>query len=127
MRLLTGLLILSVFVSGAMVGGGLLRLVGEPQPPGPGTLPPPLSELGLSPEQEARARAILDSHRPQIEAVMNDARPKLRSIHERVEAEVRAFLTDEQKRRLDLLKPSRRPPPLPMPGPPRGPEERGPE
>jgi hypothetical protein len=117
MRMLTGLLILAVFVSGAVIGGGLLRFFGEPRRPPPSTLPPPLSDLGLSSGQEARARAVLDSYRPQIEAVMSDAMPKLRSIHERVEAEVRGFLTDEQKRRLDQLKPSRRPPPSPMPGP----------
>lgn len=122
-RVTTGVLIVTVFVSGAVVGGGLLRVFGEPKTPTPGTLGPPLSELGLSAEQTNKALKVRESYRPQIEAVVNEMMPRVREINERVETDVRAFLSEEQRRRLDELKKSRRPPPLPMPPPPSASDE----
>ncbi len=121
-RLMTVLLLLVVFLSGAVVGGAVLRWIGAPRRSDlgkPGKLGPPLSDLGLSREQEAKAVEVLARHRPQIEAVLKEAMPKVRSIQEQVEEEVRAFLTPKQKWLLDKIKKHGRPPPMPM-APPLG-------
>ena len=114
-RLMTGLLLLVVFVSGAVVGGAVLRC-GDQRMPEPGKLGPPLSFLGLSKEQETKALQVLARERPRIEAVLKEIMPKIRASHDRVEEEIRTFLTPRQKWLLDKIK--KYAPRPPMPGDP---------
>jgi Spy/CpxP family protein refolding chaperone len=137
LHLWTALILLGVFLSGAAAGAGLAHFLRPPpRPAGPpgrgGMLPPPLVELGLSPEQAEKARAIFERHRPELEAAIQDSFPRVRAIQERAEAEVRALLTPEQAARFDAVR-ARRPPFPGMghgmgpPGPgPRGMEPPGP-
>jgi hypothetical protein len=112
-RLLIGLLLLVVFLSGAVLGAGILHFSRGRRGRAQDRLGPPLSEIGLSGEQELRARKVLDGYRPQIEAVLKDALPKIQVINEEVEAQVREFLTPDQVRHLEEIKQRKRPPPLP--------------
>ena len=77
----------------------------------------PYAELGLSADQERRSRAVLEKHRPRVEAVWRAMTPRLRAISDDVERELRRLLTAEQARRLDEIK-ARRPGPPPLPPPP---------
>lgn len=128
LHLFTAVILVAVFVAGAATGAGLIgafRPAGHasprPRPPGDG-MPPGLSELGLSPDQAARARAILDRHRAELEAAIQETFPRVRAIQDRIDQEIRAVLTPDQAARLDELR--RRRPPLRgmggMGGPPPG-------
>ncbi len=122
-RLLTALLLLATFGAGTVTGAGLARWLSPnhgPPPPGP---PPFLSsrlqdQLNLSPAQRKEAHEIGEKLRPQVEAVLRDAFPTLRTLHERSDQEFRSILTPEQRGQFDQWKAARpNPPPLPM-GPP---------
>jgi hypothetical protein len=112
LHLWTALILLGVFLAGAATGAGLsvlLRTRRHPgQPHGPGMLPPPLAELGLSPEQVEQARAIFERHRAEMEAAVQAAFPRLRAVQDQVDSELRAILTSEQAARLDAIR-ARRP------------------
>jgi hypothetical protein len=128
LHLWTALVLVAVFAAGVATGAGLARAFrphgpgpAGPRPPGDG-LPPFVAELGLSPDQLARARAIAERHRAEIEAVVQETFPRVRAIQDQVDQEIRAILTPEQARRFDELR-SRRPwrrgpPPGSPPGPP---------
>jgi hypothetical protein len=115
LHLWTVLVLVAVFAAGAATGAGLARAFrphgpgpAGPRPPGDG-LPPFVAELGLSPDQLARARDIAERHRSEIEAVVQEAFPRVRAVQDQVDQEIRAILTPEQAKRFDELR-SRRPP-----------------
>jgi Spy/CpxP family protein refolding chaperone len=119
LHLWTALILLAVFLAGAATGAGLSVLLRTPrhpgQPHGPAMLPPPLAELGLSPEQVEQARAIFERHRAEMEAAVQAAFPRVRAVQDQVDSELRAILTSEQAARLDAMRARR--PPLPGMGP----------
>jgi Spy/CpxP family protein refolding chaperone len=118
-RLMTVLLLFGTFVLGAVAGAGLTRWTHQPPPHRHAPfLPGPPGGLALTPEQEAKARAITDRYRPELEAVWRESMPKVSAINEKMEQELRHVLTPEQQKRLDELKAHRPPPP---PGGPTGP------
>jgi uncharacterized membrane protein len=119
LHLWTALILLGVFLAGAATGAGLSVLLRTPrhrgQPHGPAMLPPPLAELGLSPEQAEQARAIFERHRAEMETAVQAAFPRVRAVQEQVDSELRAILTSEQAARFDAMRARR--PPLPGMGP----------
>ncbi len=123
LHLWTALILVAVFAAGAATGAGLTWAL-RPHGPGPGGprphpdgMPPLVAELGLSPDQAARARAIFESHRAELEAAIQEAFPRVRAVQDRVDAEIRAILTPDQVARFDELR-TRRPPLRGMGGPP---------
>jgi len=121
-RFVTALVLAGTFIAGGVAGAGLMRLLPQPPPP-----PPPLSlrELNLTPQQEREVRAIHERHHPEVEAIVRATFPRVRAIQVRADEEVRAVLTPDQRRQLEVLK-ARQPRPvapgLPPPGgfPPSG-------
>jgi uncharacterized membrane protein len=132
LHLWTALVLLAVFLAGGVTGAGLVWAMRphDPRPAAPRPrvegLPGPVAELGLTPEQTARARAIFESHRAELQAAIEESFPRVRAVQDRIDAEIRALLTPEQAARFDELR--KRRPPLRLPGfdgpPPGGP--RGP-
>jgi len=129
LHLWTALVLLAVFLAGGVTGAGLVWAMRphDPRPAGPRPrldgLPGPLAELGLTPEQVAKARAVVDAHRAELQAAVEESFPRVRAVQDRVDAEIRALLTPEQAARFDELR--KRRPPLRLPGfdgpPPGGP------
>jgi hypothetical protein len=119
-RLLTAVLLVATFAAGTVAGAGLCRWLGpgRPPPPPPMVAGIPLGELGLSEEQQHKALAIMERHRPELDAILRETFPKVRAINERMERELAEVLTAEQRARLERMKSERPPPP---PGPPGGP------
>jgi Spy/CpxP family protein refolding chaperone len=116
-------LLAAMFLAGALAGAGLGRLLeprGGPHPPGMG----PYARLGLTPEQQARARAIFEAHRGELDAILSEAMPRVRKVQDSIDLEMREVLTPEQRDRLARLQ-AESPPGMPgMPGmgpPPDGP------
>jgi hypothetical protein len=118
-HLLSAVIVLAAFVSGAVAGVGLYRWAGpEFRPPlrFPSNLPPHLRGLGLTPEQERNATEIFDRHRPDLEAVLRESYPRMRAVVEETHAELRGILTAEQRRKFDEIE--SRAPPWSLPGGP---------
>lgn len=116
MRLRAFFLLAAMFVVGALAGAGLVRHLGLPAPQPP--RPPPLealARLGLTPDQEAKARAVIERHRPELDAIVQETMPRVRAVQDAIDRELAALLTPEQARRLEELK--RNAPPRPGPGP----------
>ncbi len=124
-RIKTALVVLGIFLAGAAAGAGLYRWTGPRFPHRPPLMGVPFHELGLSADQEVKARAIGERHRHEMDAILRSTFPQVRAIHEQMEQELRETLTDEQHKKLDELKARR--PPLPPGGPhPRHPGMGGP-
>ncbi len=119
-RLTTALLLVATFAAGSVTGAAIYRFAAprweHRGPPPPGMLP--LDRLGLSPEQETKARAIMDRYRPELDAVMREGFPKVRAIQERMQRDLDGILTPEQRKRAAELEQERRSRRGPPPGPP---------
>jgi Spy/CpxP family protein refolding chaperone len=125
LHLWSGLIILGVFLAGAVAGAGVFAWLRPPPPPmmgppPPGELPRPLRELNLTAEQREKAKAIFERHRATVEALIQESFPRVRAAQEQMDRELRAILTEEQARKFDELQ-ARRPP-----RPPGGPGLGGP-
>ena len=103
-----------VFLAGAAAGVGAAPLLHPP--PRAGQLPEALEELHLTRVQREEARRIIDSHGPEVERVMGDALPRLRTVQDQVRREIRDILTEDQRRQLDAIEAKQ---PIPPPPPPR--------
>jgi len=130
-RLMTVLVLLATFAAGTVTGGGLVHWFASDADPSRIMPPPmlPLHELNLSEAQEKKVHEIMERYRPKLEALLDEAFPKVNAVNEQIEREVRAVLTDEQRRTLDRSKNLRRGPHHEGPlhdGPPRLPPLGGP-
>jgi hypothetical protein len=114
-HLLTAILLVATFAAGTVAGAGLCWWVSPRPPPPPIFAPIPLEELGLSAEQQQKARDIIERHRPELEGILRQTYPKVRAINQHMERELRDVLTNEQRARLAELEAGR---PPPRPGPP---------
>jgi len=96
------------FAGGAVVGVGADRwLAPTPTIQARVALDPSgiLDGLGLTPDQRVQAEAMLAASAPRAEEAMREAAERLRAVADSVDAELRAILTAEQRRRLDDLRP----------------------
>ncbi len=124
LHLWSGLIILGVYLAGAATTAGLLAWLrphhGHHGPRGPGG--PLLHELALTAEQEEKARAILEQHHNEIEAMMKESFPKIRESRDRAFDAIRALLSDEQQQRFDAKRAAmeKHGPGFPPMGPPPG-------
>lgn len=139
------ILLIVVFVAGGLAGAALMRHRVPPPPPpgpelggpppgmggppgmGPGQIPPIFERLGLSDDQRTRIQAIFREARPKSDSILKAALPAVRALMDSVRDEVRAVLTDEQRRQFDEMDLTRPGGPLrpgePRFGPPGGPPQ----
>lgn len=114
-HVMSGIVVLGTFLAGALAGAGIERSLRRPEFPGPGpffvhgrspdsredvhfvTLP----GLSLSPDQQKRIEQIVSGYRPQFEAIVRESFPRVRAVQERMNAEIRAVLTPEQRKQFD--------------------------
>jgi hypothetical protein len=96
------------FVLGIGAGLGLAPLLRPPR----AHLPPALESLSLRPEQKKKIEAIIDSHGPEVEAIVAESMPRLRVVQERVAVEIEQVL-DEGQRTEFRRERAKHPPPLP--------------
>lgn len=123
--MLAGLLLVAVYVTGLVSGVVVLRLVepegpsawpepwARPMRPAPGTGPlngrpePGFSvgvlaqRLDLSPDQVVAVDEIVERRRDAMTGLMSSLRPAMEAEFARMDAEIRAVLTDEQRAAFD--------------------------
>ncbi|HET7598933.1 MAG TPA: periplasmic heavy metal sensor [Gemmatimonadales bacterium] len=96
-------LLAAVFVLGLVVGAwgrGLAhsRPFAQADRPGPDGMVRRLShELDLTPPQRDSVRAILDRHRPEMDSLWRDFRPRLRAVEQSVRNDIAAQLDTRQR------------------------------
>lgn len=59
--------------------------------------------LDLTPEQQAKVRPILEQAKPQIVAVRQESRQKIKAIHDNIRSQIRPILTLPQQEKLDAI------------------------
>jgi Spy/CpxP family protein refolding chaperone len=110
----SGLIMLGVFLAGAVAGAGVVTWLRPPPPPrhrtGPGGFPGWASELNLTTEQQQKARTIFEKHHAEVEGILKQSFPQVRAAQEEMDRELRAILTPEQMKKLDEIR-ERRPRP----------------
>jgi Spy/CpxP family protein refolding chaperone len=109
-RLAAALLLVAIFVAGGATGAGLMASFGgrgHHARPGPGRLPPPFEELGLSGEQRRAAEVVFERYRPRFEAVFAQSAPQVHALRAELDAELSPLLTDAQRARFEALQKSR--------------------
>jgi uncharacterized membrane protein len=116
-RWLAGGVLVLTFFAGVGIGGTAVyaRLFSRQQPAtsfaprhatvlGTGTfLPPGYAELGLTADQRRAVRAILENTRPHTDSILRETLPAMREAMDTMQAQLRAVLTPEQRRRLDEM------------------------
>src|SRR5438045_9506683 len=63
--------------------------------------------LDLTPDQQAKVKAIFEQAKPQIQAVRQEAREKGKAIRENIQAQIRPLLTPAQQQKYDAIKKAR--------------------
>ena len=63
--------------------------------------------LDLTPDQQAKVKAIFEQARPQIQAAREEAREKGKAIRENIQAQIRPILTPAQQQKYDAIKKAR--------------------
>lgn len=130
-RLLAGLVLLAVFLAGGLLGAAVEHWRSARFPGFPGGPPPMpffMDALGLSDEQGRQIEAIMNRHHPQMETLMQEVFPRMKSLTDAMEAEINAVLTPQQREKAEKMRrkfvpgpppPGHLPPaPLPFPPPP---------
>lgn len=124
LHLWSGLIVLGVFLAGAVAGAGVYAWLRPPAPPmmtpPPEGFPGPLSELNLTPEQREQAKVIFERYRATVEALIQQSFPRVRAAQAQMNREFRDILTEEQARTFDEILARR------LPRPPGGPGHGGP-
>jgi protein CpxP len=63
--------------------------------------------LDLTPEQQAKVKAIFEQAKPQIQAAREEGRQKGKAIRENIQAQIRPILTPAQQQKFDAIKKAR--------------------
>jgi len=63
--------------------------------------------LDLTPDQQAKVKAIFEQAKPQIQAAREEAREKGKAIRENIQAQIRPILTPAQQQKYDAIKKAR--------------------
>ncbi len=111
LRLWSILVIVGVFLAGAIAGAGVFAWLHPARQwrPRRSDLPALFSELDLTPDQREKATAIFDKHRAAIESMLQANFPRVRAEQEQSNRELRAILTDAQRKKLDEIEARPRP------------------
>ncbi len=135
LRSMSALVLVGLFAAGTLFGAGLMKWTAPaadrlPPPPRRGTpIEAMKRELVLTDAQLKKAIAIVEAHRPDLEAIARRTQHEVRDVMFAIEDELVPELDAKQKQMLEewrARRPPAPPPPLPGGGPPPPPPGGGP-
>jgi Spy/CpxP family protein refolding chaperone len=99
-----GVLLIAVFLAGALVGGVVARL----RPPMPGRdangmLKHMTEELDLTQVQQDSIKAVLDRYRPAMDSAWAEVRPRIETVRARIRSDIADQLTAEQRTKYEEM------------------------
>ena len=63
--------------------------------------------LDLTPDQQAKVKAIFEQAKPQLQAARQEAKQKVQAVRENIQSQIRPILTPEQQQKFDAFKKAR--------------------
>jgi Spy/CpxP family protein refolding chaperone len=100
--------VLTLAVAGAIALGGFVVVQAQPGPSGHGPwhghafgLQQITEKLNLTSDQQTKVQPILDTAKPQIAAIHQEAMQKMKTVMDSTLSQIRPLLTAEQQRKLD--------------------------
>jgi Spy/CpxP family protein refolding chaperone len=63
--------------------------------------------LDLTPDQQAKIRPIIEQAKPQVMAIRQEARQKIKTIHDNIRSQIRPLLTPPQQQKWDAIQKAR--------------------
>ena len=66
-----------------------------------------VKSLNLTPDQQAKVKALFDQARPQIIAIHKDAMQKTQAIMDNTMSQIRPILTPDQQKKFDAMQKAR--------------------
>ena len=99
-----GVLLIAVFLAGALVGGAIARL----RPPMQGRdtngmLRHMTEMLDLTPVQQDSIKAVLERYRPAMDSAWAEVRPRIETVRARIRSDIAAQLTTEQRTKYEEM------------------------
>src|SRR6187401_2994232 len=102
--------ILAVAAAGAIALGGFVVVQAQPGPGGAGHwrghafgLNGITEKLNLTPDQQTKVQPILDQAKPQIAAIHQEAREKMKTVMDSTLSQIRPLLNEDQQKKLDAI------------------------
>lgn len=99
------LLLLAVFISGALVGGavGGLRRPMAPSRDANGMVKHLTEELDLTPVQQDSIKAVLERWKPVMDSAWAEVRPRIETVRANIRSDIAAQLTTAQRAEYDEM------------------------
>ena len=99
-----GVLLVAVFLAGALVGGAIARL----RPPmqgrdANGMLKHLTEQLDLTRIQQDSIKAVLDRYRPAMDSAWAEVRPRIETVRARIRSDIAAQLTADQRAKYEEM------------------------
>jgi hypothetical protein len=104
-QILSGVLLLTVFLAGGMVGAVMstVAMADEPATPEVVAPTPGLSELGLSTGQKEAIEAVMARYQPAVDSLVGAAIGDLNALVREIDSNVRSLLTAGQVQAYDEM------------------------
>lgn len=106
LHLWSALIVLGVFLFGAVAGAGVFAALRPHKMRMHGPLGwqfERLRELDLTPEQQQKAEAILEKQHRGVQEVIKETFPRIRALEVQTQREMRAILTDAQAKKFEEM------------------------
>ena len=98
-----GVLLIAVFLAGALVGGVIARLRPPMGRDANGMLKHMTEQLDLTQVQQDSIKAVLDRYRPAMDSAWAEVRPRIETVRARIRSDIAAQLTAEQRTKYEEM------------------------
>ena len=100
-----GVLLIAVFLAGALVGGMIARLRAGiiPGQNANGMLKHMTEELDLTQVQQDSIKAVLDRYRPAMDSAWAEVRPRIETVRARIRSDIADQLTAQQRTKYEEM------------------------
>lgn len=100
-----GVLLIAVFLAGALVGGVVARLRPQMMPgrDANGMIRHMTEVLDLTQAQQDSIKVVLERHRPAMDSAWAEVRPRIETVRARIRSDIAVLLTAEQRTKYEEM------------------------